>query len=112
MVPEEAAGAATIDTKGREAVLGVPAEAVGVERLTVTQGKEVFELVQYNSFSVGPMVAEVVPRPDESIVVAIARTQVLLQAAFEEEYERKLRGYLDRLGRAAAAFEAAKKKGR
>lgn len=65
--------------------------------VTVTWGKEYFQLIQFNGFDVGPISLTTRVREGETVGQAVARAAAALETAAQAEYQRKSRGHVARL---------------
>lgn len=68
-----------------------------------TAGKETFCPVKFHAFDVGPVTVTVRLRSGETARAAIERAITVARAAWDEEYQAKLAGHLERIREAAGA---------
>ena len=74
--------------------------------MTFTKGKEHYAPIQYQSFEVGPYDVTLQPREDETYREMLTRANGLLDELFEEEFERQLNLFMDRLERMGKIVQA------
>ncbi len=67
--------------------------------VTFTLGKQHYAPIQYNNFEVGPFEVRLQPRVDETYGEMLERATDLLDEMFDQEFERSLNKFLDRLER-------------
>jgi hypothetical protein len=73
------------------------------DQVTWTVGKETFCPVKFHAFEVGPISVTTRVRPREATGAALARARAVANVAWNEEYEEKLAGHLERVRQASGA---------
>jgi len=78
--------------------------------VTFTLGKQHFSPIQYNNFEVGPFECRLQPKSGETYGEMLERATDLLEEMFDQEFERSLNKFLDRLERMGKIMQERKRR--
>jgi hypothetical protein len=105
-------GASEIATEGGKLFDAADAATARSRRLeagsmiVVTWGEELHAPIQFNSFRIGGLTLQIPIREGETARDAYARAWVQLEALGEEQFEEKLKGFMQRARRASDAVRS------
>lgn len=78
--------------------------------VTFTLGKQHFAPIQYFNFEVGPFEVRLQPKGGETYGEMLDRANALLEDMFDQEFERTLNRFLDRIERSGEIVKDRKRR--